>query len=49
LSSDFLSSNGAETLAYNSASVPTLLPGVSPSRSSNFGAEIQELTGEKIG
>jgi hypothetical protein len=47
LSADFLSSNGAETLAPNGESAPAPLPAISPSRSSNFGVDIQELNGDK--
>jgi hypothetical protein len=48
-SADFLSSNGAEFLAPADASATGRLPAISPSSSSSFSADIQELNGEKIG
>ncbi|MGH9751377.1 MAG: carbon-nitrogen hydrolase family protein [Blastocatellia bacterium] len=49
LSADFPYSNGAEILAPAGEPIPTPLPIISPSLSSNFGDDIQELNGEKIG
>jgi nitrilase len=48
-SGDFPPSNGAEYLAPVGASAPAPLPAIPPSRSSGYGADIQELNGEKIG
>src|SRR5499426_3696388 len=48
-SADFPPSNGAEFLAPAGASAQALLPAISPSRSSGYGADIQELNGDKIG
>lgn len=49
LSADFLSSSGAEILAPTGASATAPLPAISPSRSSDFGGDIQELNSKKIG
>jgi predicted amidohydrolase len=48
-SADFPPSNGAEFLAPAGASAPAPLPAIPPSRSSGYGADIQELNGDKIG
>ena len=48
-SADFLPSNGADFLAPTGASAPAPLPAISPSRSSGYSADIQELNGENIG
>jgi nitrilase len=48
-SADFPPSNGAEFLAPAGASAQAPLPAISPPRSSGYGADIQELNGEKIG
>jgi len=48
-SPDFPPSNGAEFLAPSGSSAPPPLPAISPSRSSGYSADIQELNGEKIG
>ena len=48
-STDFPPSNGAEFLSPAGASAPPPLPAIPPSRSSGYGADIQELNGDKIG
>ena len=48
-SADFPPSNGAEFLAPAGASAPAPLPAIPSSRSSGYGADIQELNGDKIG
>jgi predicted amidohydrolase len=48
-SAEFPSSNGAEFLASVGASAQAPAPAISPSRSSDYIADIQELKGEKIG
>jgi len=48
-SADFPPSNGSEFLAPAGASAPAPLPAISPPRLSGYGADTQELNGEKIG